>query len=202
MSFMLTFVPRSPLSRINPKSNVVNKKICKQVKFALDFSQSTQDQSYQHFNRLSNLPSHSCRAPLKQFNIKDPVLVCRREEKRPVKWIPGRICKRLSQYLYLVRVSPSNTIRKVHINQLRISHLGNRLHPSMFAYLDDNSESRIDSEELNGQDRDQSEKATLDFSSGNSMSAQNQPRIGSSPRITCSRHCSKPPRQFSHSDYD
>lgn len=150
MSFMLTFVPRSPLSCINSKSKVVNKKISKQVKFAMDSSQSTQDQSYQHFNRASNLPSHSHRASLKQFHTKDPVLVCCREEKGPIKWVPGRICKHLSQYLYLVRVSPSNTIRKVHINQLRISHLENKLHPPMFAYFDDNSESRIDSHELNG----------------------------------------------------
>lgn len=76
MSFMLTFVPRSPLSHINPKSNVVNKKIGKQVKFALDSSQSTQVQSYQQLNRSSNLSSHSSKVPLKQFNINDPVLVC------------------------------------------------------------------------------------------------------------------------------
>ena len=64
---------------------------------------------------------------IRKFEINDKVLIysfC----KRGRNWLPGKIMQKIGNVVYLIKCN-DDTIRKVHLNNIRISHLDDQLHP-------------------------------------------------------------------------
>lgn len=104
MSRILSFPVRTPLSICNPCtefSTPKNKNIMPKIRNVKTYARPI---------KQDNIPI---------YKIGDNVLVNLCHVRGPIKWFPGEIVERIGNVMYMVKISSSGFVKKVHVTQIK-----------------------------------------------------------------------------------